>query len=65
MNQKVEVEVGGKKYEVTYSVEGGMVNVSDGFSSKSTQQGGLAPQTVARLLGAELILASIQRGDIR
>lgn len=51
----IEVEIDGKHYEGTYSVESGVVTVYYGFNNKATQIGGSSAQRIARTLLFELI----------
>ena len=55
---KVEIEKGGKTYAGMYRVEGGIITVTydgDGGGAKSTQVGNTPPQSLARVLLAELV----------
>lgn len=52
---KVEIEVDGVTYEANYTVWKDVVTVEHNGQSKSTQEGGLPPDDVARLLLAELV----------
>lgn len=55
MGDTITVESEGKTYTASYNVSKGVITVSTGLDSKSTQVGGLPPEHLAKLLLRELI----------
>jgi hypothetical protein len=51
----VLIELKGETYHGTYTVVGGMITVSTGFGSKTTQVGGTPVEALAMLLLSELV----------
>lgn len=52
---EVSVEVDGEKHTGSFYVNNGMIYVSYGFGSKSTQVRGMSASTLARVLLAEIV----------
>ena len=61
MNGTVQVEFEGKIYSVSYKVERGLIHVSTAFGSKDTQVGNSPPESLARLMGRELLAEAKDR----
>lgn len=57
------VDHDGKTYSATYKVASGMVHVDSPYGSKSTQQGRLPAETVARMLLLGLLKTAKARGE--
>jgi hypothetical protein len=51
----VSIEVNGKTYNGTYTVDGSIISVSFALGSKRTQIGGSSPESLARVMLCELI----------
>lgn len=51
----ITVERGAKTYKATYRIEKGMITVSSGHGSKTTQLGSSPPETLARMILGEMI----------
>lgn len=51
----VTVECSGNTYKATYRIEKGMIIVSTGRGSKTTQLGSSPPETLARIILGEMI----------
>ncbi len=60
----VSVEVDGKAYDGTYTVQSKVVTVESIYGAGSTQVGGLPPQAVARLLLREIVVGAKARGEL-
>ncbi len=55
MPQPVSIEVNGKVYTGTYTVDAGMISVSSAMGIKKTQVGGSSPGNLAQLMLGELV----------
>ena len=55
IEQNIEVEISGVKYEGSYVVEGGVITVHYGERPSTTLFGGSSPDIIARTLLRELV----------
>lgn len=51
----VSIEKDGKTYHGSYTLDRGIICVSNMLGSKTTQLGGLPPETLAKMLLSELV----------
>jgi hypothetical protein len=57
----ISTELDGKRYEGTYAIESGVVRVSSPYGSDATQIGNSSPETIARILLAELVTKYLRK----
>lgn len=53
--KEIVIEINGKEYSGRYIVKRSIVSVISSFGEKSTQVGGSAPESIARLMLGELV----------
>lgn len=53
--KKVSIKIDGKEYTGSYVLKGRIVSVSTEYGIKSTQLGGLTPETLAQMLLTEIV----------
>ena len=61
MKREISIEIEGKVYVADYELISKVLTVNSSLGSKSTQLGGMAPESLARILLRELVQEKTRR----